>query len=79
MCHSAKLLLKKRKKKKEITHRAQTLMKGGRAPSPASESEMKNSQRNLGQKECERGASRHRATGVFEPSRSLHLNLNNIE
>lgn len=36
----------------------QTLMKGSPAPSPASESEMKNSQRNLELKECERNASR---------------------
>ncbi|CAB1453794.1 unnamed protein product [Pleuronectes platessa] len=36
----------------------QTLMKGGPAPSPASESEMKNSQRNLELEECEEEASR---------------------
>lgn len=36
----------------------QTLMKDGPAPSPASESEMKNSQRNLQMKECEWEASR---------------------
>lgn len=35
-----------------VTHQ-ERLMKGGPAPSPASKSEMKNSQRNLELKECE--------------------------